>query len=83
MTLTRSAWFEASTEGLLGGWGRPIGVTVPLAGVHGPTDVAPTAATSHWYVFPLVSPSTTAVRASETPSFDSIQSPSPVRQRTL
>jgi len=58
-----------------------LGVPVVVAAVHAPSDDAPTAATSHWYAVPFVSPSTVALVSSDTPSFDSIQSPSPARQR--
>ena len=76
----RSARSSASTEGFRGAAGRPIGVAVVTAAVHAPSDALPTAATSHWYAVPFVSPSTVAVVSSDTPSFDSIQSPSAARQ---
>ena len=47
-TLIWTALSSASTEGFAGTAGRPIGVAVVPAGTHGPCDVAPTAATSHW-----------------------------------
>ncbi len=46
-TLTFTAPLSASTDGLPGGPGWPIGMTVPVTGVHGPSPVALTAATSH------------------------------------
>ena len=47
-TVIRTAPFDAATAGWPGTGGRPIGVAVVSAGVHGPTDVGPTTATSHW-----------------------------------
>ena len=81
---TRTAWLSAATDGLAGAAGRPVGVTVAAAAVHGPSELGPIAATSHWYSVPLVSPSTTVVRSSETPSVDSIAvAAGRGRQRTL
>ena len=60
-----------------------MGTTIDAAAIHGPTVVPITAATSQVYAVPLVRPLTTVVRSSDTPSVDSIGSPSPARQRTL
>jgi hypothetical protein len=68
---------RGSTDGLPGAAGRPSGVAVVGAAVHAPSAEAPTAATWHWYGVPFVSPVTVAVVASDTPSLDSIQLPSP------
>src|SRR5215210_6533791 len=73
--------FRAWTVGLPGGAGRPSGVTELDAGVHSPCPDGPIAATSHSYSVPFVSPETVAVGSRDTPSADSIHSPSPARQR--
>ena len=81
VTLIRKDWSRASTDGFPGASGRPIGATAVAAAVHAPSAADPIAATSHWYVAPFVSPSTTALVSSDTPSFASIHSPAPARQR--
>ncbi len=78
MIARSNAW----TVGLAGAAGRPNGVTDAPAGLHGPTPSAVTTATSQLYVVPLATPSMVVFGSSDSPSSDSIQSPSPARQRT-